>query len=131
MLRRRREGLDAYDALKNGCGLRVTGGRGHDAGAVDEVYALGERDVLPDLGLAGDGRDVADLARLEGVDDARLANVRVPDEADGNLLPVRVQLRELAEELDERAFAEGVIRGGVEGEGRVAGGEVLDVACLS
>ena len=107
MLRGRRERLDADDAFEDGRGLRVAGVRcGYDAGAVDEVYAFRERDVLPDLGLAGDGSDIADLASFEGIDDARLADVGVSDEADGDLLLVRVQLRKLAEKLDERALDE-------------------------
>ena len=83
------------------------------------------------LSLARYGSNLAHFAAFQCVNDATLSDVRISYEANRDLLPIRVQLRELAEELDERAFAEGVIRGGVEGEGRVAGGEVLDVACLS
>ena len=101
MLGGRGERLDAHDALEHGGRLRVACGGRDDPRAVDEVDALRERDVLPDLRLAWDRRDVADLARLEGINDGRLADVRVADEADGYLLLVGVQLGELAEELDE------------------------------
>ena len=130
MLRGRRERLHTHHALQHRARVRVPCRRGHDARAVDEVDAARERDVLPHLRLAGDGRDRAHLARLERVDHRALADVRVADEADGDLLLVGVQLGELAEELDERAFAEGVVGRGVEGERGVARGQVLDVAGL-
>ena len=75
---------------------------------------------MPDLRLAGYGRHAANLATLERVDDAGLADVGVADKADGDLLLVGVQLGELAEELDEGALAKGVVGGGMEGDGRVA-----------
>ena len=65
------------------------GGR-DDAGAVDEVDAFHESDVLPDFRLAGDGGGGADAFLAEGVDDGRLADVGVADEADGDLLAVGV-----------------------------------------
>jgi hypothetical protein len=59
--RRVLEALDAHDALEHRGHLAVAGLAVDDAGAVDEVDALHERDVLPHLGLAGHGRDGADL----------------------------------------------------------------------
>ena len=82
------------------------------------------------LSLARDWGDVADLAAFDGVNDTALSDIRVSDETDRDLLLVGVQLGELAEELDEGALAKGVVGGGMEGDGRVARGEVLDVASL-
>ena len=75
------------------------------------------------FGGEGVGLDV-DVCARDFVDEGGFADVRVADEADGDLLLVRVQLGELAEELDERASAERVVRGGVEGD-------LLDVTSLS
>lgn len=83
------------------------------------------------LGLSRDGRDSADLLLLERVDDARLANVRVADEADRDLLLVRVKDGKLAEELDERTFSEGVVDRSMEGERRSELGEVLHPTSLT
>jgi hypothetical protein len=47
------------------------------------------------------------------------------------LFAVGVEAGELAEELDEGAFAEGVCDGGVEGEGGVVFGEVADPCGLT
>jgi hypothetical protein len=85
---------------------------------------------LPDFCFAGDGRDGADFLLAEGVDDGGFARVGVADEADGDLLAGGVQDGELAEERDERAFAEGVGEGGVEGEGGVLFGKEADPLCL-
>lgn len=79
------------------------------------------------LGLARDWCDIADLAAFEGIDNAAFANVWVSNESDGYLLLVRVQLRELAEKLNEGALPEGVVRRGMEGKCGVSRGEVLDV----
>lgn len=49
MLGRRSERLDADDTLQDGGGLRVFGGGRDDTGTVDEVYAFGKRDILPNL----------------------------------------------------------------------------------
>ena len=61
------------------------------------------------LRLSRDRSDVADFAAFDGIDDAALANVRVSNEADGDLLLVRVQLGELPEKLDKRSFAERMV----------------------
>lgn len=84
-----------------------------------------------DLGLAGHGGDGADLAALERVDHAALADVRVADEPDGDLLLVGVQLGELAQQLDERTLAEGVVRRCVESKCGVSWGEMLDITGLT
>ena len=49
MLRRRSERFDTNDPLQDGGGLRVFGRSRDNAGAVDQVYPLGEGDILPDL----------------------------------------------------------------------------------
>jgi hypothetical protein len=130
VLGRGREVLDADDALEDGRCVRVLGRDRDDTRAVDQVDSPHEGDVLPDLGLSRDGRDRADLLFLERVDDGRLADVRVANEANRNLLLVRVEDRELAEELDERALAERVVDRGVEGERRRQLRQVLDPASL-
>ena len=108
------------------------GERGRDdTGAVDEVDALHEGDVLPDLGLAGDGGDSADLLGAEGIDDRGFAGVGVADKTDGDLFALGVEGGELAEELDEGAFAEGVVDVGVEGEGGVVLGQAADPGSLN
>ena len=71
------------------------------------------------LGFAGNGSDIANLAALQGVDHAALANVGIANEADGDLLLVRVECGKLAEKRDEGAFAKGMVRRGMEGESRV------------
>lgn len=122
--------LRAHDAAQED----VFGGVGHAgrdaAGAVDQVDALHQGDVLPDLGLAGDGGDRADLFLAEGVDNGGLAGVGVADEADRDLLAGRVEGGELAEEGDEGSLAEGVGDGGVEGEGGVFAGKEFDPTSL-
>ena len=106
--------LDAHNTAEENVLLGVFGGGGDDAGAVDEEDALHQGDVLPDLGLTWDGRDLAHLLLPQGIDDGRLAGVGVADEADGYLLAVLVQLRELAQQLDQRPLTERVSNGGME-----------------
>jgi hypothetical protein len=69
---------------------------------------------LPDLSLSRNRSDSADLLGAEGVDDGRLAGVGVPDQSDGDLLPVGVEGGKLTEELDERTLSERVVDIGVE-----------------
>ena len=99
-----REALGADDALQDGVGLAlVVVGRAvvvDDARAVDEVDALRQRDVLPDLGLPRDGRDLADGLGPQGVDHARLADVGVADDAHADLLGLAVELGVLAEDVE-------------------------------
>ena len=82
------------------------------------------------LGLAGNWRNRADLAALERVDHRALSDVRVSHKTDRYLLLVRMQLGELAQKLDKSAFAERVVRGGVESNRRVSRCQVLNVASL-
>lgn len=81
------------------------------------------------LGLSWYWRHSADLAAFDGINDTALADIRVSNQSDRYLLLVRMQLRELAEELNKGALAKRVVRRGVEGECRIARREVLDIAC--
>lgn len=114
---------------ENVCGSVGKGGR-DDTGAIDEVDTLHERNVLPDLCLAGDGCDGAHLLGAKGVDDGRLSGVGVPDETNGNLFALGVERRELTKQLNEGSFAEGVVDIGVEGEGGVVFGEAANPGSL-
>lgn len=67
-------------------------------------------------------RDLTHLPTLQRINHTTLPHVRISHKAHRDLFLITMELRELAEELDEGAFAEGVIRGGVEGDGGVAGG---------
>lgn len=62
------------------------------------------------LSLARNGCHTAHLPTFERIDHATLPYVRISDESYRDLLLVRVQLRELAEQLYEGAFPEGVVR---------------------
>ena len=128
MLRRVGQVLDSDDALQDFLGFRVTGRRGYDPGAVDEIDPAHEGDVLPDFGLSRDRRGLADGLLLERVDDRRLADVGVADKADRDLLLVREQGRELPEELDQAPLAERVVDRRVERDRRVRLGQDLDPA---
>ena len=114
--------LDADDALEHALDVAVALLVVDDARAVDEVNAPREHDVLPDLRLARDRRDLADRLPPERVDQRALPGVGVPDDPDADRVPddalgadLRlvddvVQARELPQEVDEVALAEGVRR---------------------
>lgn len=70
---------------------------------------------MPDFGFSCYGGCFTHFFLAECVDDGRFAGVGVADETNGDLFPVGVERRELTEERDESAFAEGVCQGGVEG----------------
>lgn len=59
-----------------------------DTWAVDEVDALHQCDVLPDLGLSGDWSDGADLFLPECVDDGGFAGVWIANESDRDLAAI-------------------------------------------
>ncbi len=88
--------LDTDNTLENDVGLAVAV-REHHTGTVDQVDALHERNVLPDLGLAGDRGHFAHLLLAKGVDHRALARVRVADEAHADLLVLLVQVGELTQ----------------------------------
>lgn len=81
---------------------------------------------MPYFCFAGDGGDGANFLFSEGVDNGGFAGIGVADEADGDLFAIGVEGGELAEELDEGAFAERVCDRGVEGEGGVGFAEMAD-----
>ena len=80
-----------HHSLQDDLRIRVTCRIDH-ARAVDQEDALHQRDVLPDLGLAGYRGHLADFLGPQRVDDGALAHVWVTDEADADLLLVDVQL---------------------------------------
>ena len=85
---------------------------------------------MPDFCLAGDRRNLTHLPILQGVDDTALTDVRVTNEANRNLFLVRMELRKLAKELNERAFAKRMVWGCMESKSGVPGCKILYVSCL-
>ena len=65
------------------------------------------------------GTGIRYLLRAERVDDGGLAGVGIADEADGDLLGLLVQLAQLPEQVDQRPFPKGMVKGSVEGNRRV------------
>lgn len=105
--------------------VRLSGGK-YNSRAVDEEDSTHQRDVLPDFGLTGDGRHLADFLAAQGVDDGRFSNIRVADETHADLLLVAVQLAELAQQIDQRTFTKRMGHRRTEGHGGVLGAERLD-----
>lgn len=87
--------------------------------AVNEVDSLHQSDILPHFGLTRDRSDRANLLLAKSVDNGGLARVGISNQANGDLLAVRVQGRELAQKLDQRAFPKGVVDRCVERKSRV------------
>lgn len=54
-------------------------------------------------------RNLTHLPTLQRINHTTLPDIRIPDKSNTDLFLVGVELRELAEELDEGAFAEGVV----------------------
>ena len=81
------------------------------------------------LRLARHRSDVADLAAFQRVDYTALSYIRITNKTDGNLLLVRMELRELSKELNEGAFAKRVVGRRVEGNSGVARCKVLNISC--
>ena len=73
--------------------------------------------------------DIADLAAFQRVDYTALSYIRITNKTDGNLLLVRMELRELSKELDEGAFAKRAVGRRVEGNSGVARCKILDISC--
>ena len=86
---------------------------------------------MPYFRFTGDRGDGADFLFSERIDDGGLAGVRIANETDRYLFAVGVERRELAKELDERAFAEGVGDGRMEGKSRIRLAEVANPRSLS
>lgn len=76
------------DSLENGVGVGIFSRKGYDTRTIDQVDSLHQGNVLPDFCLSWNRSDRAHLLLLDGVDDARLADVGVSDETDRNLLLV-------------------------------------------
>lgn len=130
VFRRGRQVLHAHDALEDRVRVRVLGRDGDDTGTVNEVDTAHEGDVLPDFGFPRDGSDGADFFLFECVDDAGFTSVGVADEADGNLFLVRVEDRELTEELDEGSFTKRIVDRGMEGDCGCGKGKVFHPSSL-
>lgn len=108
--------LNTDDTLEYLLRFSVFAARRHDTRAVDEVDSLHEGNVLPDFGLPRDRSDLADFLALYCVDDTALANIRIADKTDTDLLLLGHEIGELAEELNEGTFTEGVVDRGMEGD---------------
>lgn len=130
MFCRCRQVFHTDDALEDGVGVGILGGDGDDAGTVDEVDSAHEGDVLPYFGFARDRSDCAYFFLFECVDDAGFTSVWVADETDRDLFLVRVEHRELAEQLDERSFTKRVVDRRVKGDSGCRKGKVLDPSRL-
>lgn len=102
-----------------------------DTRAINEVDTLHESNVLPNFGLSRDRSDFADLLRLDSIDDTALADIGITDEADTNLLLFGHEIGELAEELNEGTFTEGVVYGSVESDGGVSFRKMFNPTSLS
>ena len=89
-----RNTLSTDHSLQNLVGLRLTR-IVDDTWAVDKVNALRQSDVLPNLGLAGNGGDFAASLFHQSVDDAAFTHVRVPNQANRNVFLVLVEHIEL------------------------------------
>ena len=118
--------LDTDDALKENILWSIGRGWWDDTRAIDEVDALHEGDILPDLGLSRNWGNCADLLVAECVDDGGFPGVWISDEADGDLLAVGVEGGELAEKLDEGALSKRVGDLSVESESWVVLGQVTN-----
>jgi hypothetical protein len=82
--------LDTHNTSKNQVGRRV-GARGRDdTGTVNQIDALHQTDILPDLSLSRNGSNSANLLFEKGVDDGRLSSVRPTNQTDRYLFSVGV-----------------------------------------
>jgi hypothetical protein len=122
--------LNSHDTFEYLLSLGIFAAGRNNTGAIDEVDTLHECNILPDFGLARNRSDIADLLSFDGIDDAAFADIGVANEANRNLLLVGHEIGELTEELNKGTFAEGVVDGCMEGDGRVRFGEILYPASL-
>lgn len=80
-----------------------------NTGTVDQVDSSHQGDVLPDLGFSGNRGHGADLLLAQSVDNGRFACVGVSNKPDTDLFAVRMQRRELSQQLDQGTFAKRVV----------------------
>jgi hypothetical protein len=85
----------------------------YDPGTIDQVDTFHQGDVLPHFGLAWNWCNGTHPLLTQRVDDRRFSSVGIADKADRDLLPGRMKDGELAQEGDERAFAERICERGV------------------
>lgn len=109
--------LDSHDSLQYLLGLGIPTRWRYDTRTVDQVDSTHEGNILPDFRLSRYRRNIAHLLVLDGVDDATLSDIRVPNKSYTDLLLVRHQIAELTKQLDEGTFAEGIVDRGMEGDG--------------
>lgn len=122
--------LYSDDTLEDGGCVAVLVGNGHHTGTIDKVDSTHEGNVLPHFCLSGDGSDSADLFLFKRVDDAAFTDVGVADKPDRDLLLVRMQYTKLAQELNQRSLAKGIIDARVERNSRSREREMLDPPSL-
>ena len=123
--------LDSNDTLEYLLRFSVFATGWDDTRAINEVDTLHESNVLPDFRLSRDRSDFADLLRLDSIDNTALADVGIANETDTDLLLFGHKIGELAEELNERTFTEGVVDGSVESDGGVSFRKMFNPTSLS
>lgn len=89
--------LNSHDTSEQNVCFRVFVTWRNNTRTIDQEDSLHQSDVLPHLGLARDGCNLAHFLLAQGVDDRRFTCVRVSDETDRDLLAVRMQCRELTQ----------------------------------
>jgi len=72
-----------------------------DTWTINQINALGQRDVLPNLRLSWNRCDFADTLLHECIDDRRFADIRVANKADTDAFLLPVQVVELLEQLNQ------------------------------
>ena len=100
--------LNTDNTSKQNIGFCVLGTGWHDTGAVNQEDLLHEGNVLPHLSLTRDGGNGTHLLLTKSVDDGRFTNVGVSNKTHGNLLTVRVQGGELAQQVDQTTLTKRV-----------------------
>ncbi len=84
----------------------------------------------PDFGLSWNGGDLRNRLSAKSVDNTRLADIRITDQANTDLFSVLVKNAELSEEVDQGATTEGVLHAGSHGASRVIFLENADPSSL-
>lgn len=81
---------------------------------------------MPYFGFSWNRGSLAYFSFLQRVNDTRLANVGISDEANADVLLVSMKDVKLPEEIDECSFSKRIGYAGFVGDGRVAFTEILD-----
>jgi hypothetical protein len=72
----------------------------HNTWAINQIYALSQRDVLPDFGLSWNGGDLAHGLAFQGIDDRGFTDIRISNETHTDVLLVFVQNIKLLKKLN-------------------------------